>query len=405
MRFHPVAGFLTVGLMTVVSFTNALGSVIMFPLGPFLAADLGVPAQDAAFTSAAYAAAAGVGGLLSALFLGRIERRVALVGSLGVVGLGTLAAGLAPEFRSLLAARMVSGLCAGPLLAAVIATVAQAVPESGRNRAVSAIIGSYGLALVLGLPLALTMTATSAGWRGPLLVLAGVCLALLLPIWFTLRPFEREPDPIAPIGLLRLIQRPESLTGLLLIAGASFATLLISPHIGTFALRNAGISDAGLRTVFVVGGGLALLTTGLTGWAMDRVGPLAASIGVSVVLTILLSFSFIVPVAPGLAIPVLGMLLAGQLARSAVAQASATRVARPGDQMTYQCLVAATTSLAQAAGAGVSTVILQEMPSGRLRGMASVALISIGLAWLAPMLLLVLKAQLARRDHTATTGD
>jgi predicted MFS family arabinose efflux permease len=399
---HGGAGLARLVLLGAIAFVNALAAVIVFPLAPFLATALAVPAQQTAFTSVIFSAAAGLGGLAGALFLGRAALQRVTAGALAGLGLGSLAAALAPDFSALLAARAFTGFCTAPLLAAVFAIIPDAVPEERRNRALSLVVGSYGLALVLGLPVSLLLAASAAGWRAAFLAMAGLCLALLVACHprFGLLPGSgaaRRATPVRPQGILALLRQPESLTGLALIASASFGTLLISPHIGTFALRNAGLREAGLWAVYLIGGGLALATTRATGWAMDRIGALAASVIVAVLLTLLLALVFGGSGPWGPAAPLLGLLLATQLARSTVAQASAAQVSRPADRLTYQCLVAAGTSLAQAAGAGCSALLAREGIDGRLSGMAALAALSIAAAWIAPPLLLLLRRQLRRR--------
>jgi len=192
-----------------------------------------------------------------------------------------------------------------------------------------------------------------------------------------------------------ILMRPGSLTGLLLAGGASFSTLLISPHLGTFALKNAGATASELSLIYVIGGGLALLTTGSTGWVMDRCSPRAASLAVGLVLTVLLVYAFVSPVLLPFTIPVLGFVLAAQLARSTVAQASATRVPRPSERIAYQCLVSAVTSLAQAAGAGLSALLLSERADGHLIGIEWPALISISVCWLSLWLVARLERQIS----------
>jgi predicted MFS family arabinose efflux permease len=174
--------------------------------------------------------------------------------------------------------------------------------------------------------------------------------------------------------------------GLGLIASASFGTLLISPHLGTYALRNLGVPPAHLWLIYLLGGGLALVATQATGWAMDRVGTLAAALGVAAGLTGLLLLAFLGAPGPEAALPLLGLVLAGQLARSTVAQASAAQLGQPEERLSYQCLAAAVTSLAQAAGAGLSAALLTEDAQGRLLGMGGLALLSIATAWAAPVL-------------------
>jgi predicted MFS family arabinose efflux permease len=399
------AGLARLVLLGAIAFVNALAAVIVFPLAPFLALGFAVPAQETALTSVIFSAAAGLGGLAGALFLGRAALWRVAVGALTGLGLGSLAAALAPNFTMLLAARAFTGFCAAPLLAAVFAIIPETVPEARRNRALSLVVGSYGLALVLGLPASLLLAASAAGWRAAFLGMAGLCLALLAachPRFGLLLggTAAGRAMSVRPQSILALLRRPESLTGLALIGSASFSTLLISPHIGTFALRNAGLQEAGLWAVYLIGGGLALVTTRTTGWAMDRIGALAASVAVAVSLTLLLLLAFTGGGPWGPAAPLLGLLLAAQLARSTVAQASAAQVANHADRLTYQCLIATGTSLAQAAGAGCSALLAREGSDGRLSGMFGLAALSMAAAWAAPLLLLLLRRQLRLRSET-----
>ncbi len=189
--------------------------------------------------------------------------------------------------------------------------------------------------------------------------------------------------------------RPGSVTGLLLTACASFATLLISPHLSTFAIKNLGASPSELGSIYLIGGGLALLTTGSTGWVMDRLSPRIASVAVGAVLTVLLVYAFVSPVLLPFTIPVLGFVLAAQLARSTIAQASATRVPRARERIAYQCLVSAVTSLAQAAGAGSSALLLSERSDGQLIGIEWPALISVLICWMSLWLVVRLERQIS----------
>ncbi|MBE9605422.1 MFS transporter [Acetobacteraceae bacterium H6797] len=392
------AQFIALGLLGCIAFINAMGAVIVFPLAPFMARDLGVPAHEAALTSTTFTLAAAVGGLVGAIFLGGYSRRVSLVTSLAGLGIGTLGGAVAPNFESLLLMRALAGFCSGPLMATLTATAAESVAESQRNRAISVIIGTYGLALVMGLPFALLLTEWG-GWRLPFLAMAGLCLAALIPAWPVFAPRPGAP-PLGRVGvasLLRQLRRGESLTGLGLIAAASFASLLLSPHISAYALHNLGISESGLRVVYLIGGGLGLLTTRITGTVMDRVSPFQASVGVAVVMTLVLAPAFWLSHGVTMAIVMLGLVLAVQLARSTVAQASASRVPEPADRISYQCLAAASTSLFQAVGGAFSAAALREAPSGRLVGVEWLAGLSILLAWLAPVLVALLDRQLARR--------
>lgn len=393
------AGLLSILLLGAISFANAVGTVITFPLGPFLARDLGAGLEDAALASMTFTAAAGVGGLAGAWLLAGVNIRHALCGSLAGLAIMTAAAGFAPDFTTLLIARAAAGLCAGPLMGVLVAAVSGAVPERERARAVGAIVGSYGLAIVIGLPLALALAAGWGGWRAAFFATAALCAALLPPAWVMLgRPQPTASGP--PTGLLRLLRQPESLLGLSMIAMASFGTLLLAPNLSTYALHNAGMSAGGLQIVYALGGTVSLFTTQAAGWVIDRIGPLPASLTVAAVMTLVLLGAFgPVPVPVAAMVVLLGLLLAVQLARSTIAQATAARIALPADRVAYQCLASATTSLFQGLGAGVSTLVLAERADGSLVGMGWLAAGSVALSWVPALVLIVLERRLAARER------
>ncbi len=70
---------LTIILLSTVAFVVALNSIIIFPLGPFLADSLGFPPQQVGFLGSSYSIAAAIGGFISAGFLDRFDRRSALL--------------------------------------------------------------------------------------------------------------------------------------------------------------------------------------------------------------------------------------------------------------------------------------------------------------------------------------
>jgi DHA1 family inner membrane transport protein len=388
----------TLALLGVVAFVNALGSVIVFPLAPFLATDLGIPPQDAAFSTVYFNGAAGIGGLAGALLLARVRRVPALCATLAGLAVSSAGAALAPNFATLLLARLAGGLCAGPLLGILMTAAADVAPGPARGRAISAIVASYGLALLLGSPMALALVSWTGTWRASFGVLSGLCASLILAVHLVFRARPRPTSEESSWGIadvLRLLATPGVPGGLLLPASASFATLLISPHLGTFALKNGGLTVAELGLVYLIGGTLALFTAGITGWALDQFGPALASAVVGLVLTPLLATAFLASVPAGVLAPILGLTLAAQLARSTVAQASASRVPRAKDRVAFQCLVSATTSFAQAAGAAVSTVLLSEGLNGHLVGMGWLAGLSIALCWIPLWLIIRLERQIA----------
>ncbi len=78
-------------LIAAVQFVNILDFVIVMPMGPELAAQLGFSKAHVGYINGAYTAAASLMGFLGSFFLDRFDRRTALAVSLVGLVLGTLA--------------------------------------------------------------------------------------------------------------------------------------------------------------------------------------------------------------------------------------------------------------------------------------------------------------------------
>ena len=99
-------------LLAAVSFVNILDFMMVMPLGPDFARDLGIATSKLGIIAGSYTAAAAVAGVVGAMFLDRFDRRQALaVAMLGLVT-ATALGGLAVGLGTLVAARVLAGLFA-----------------------------------------------------------------------------------------------------------------------------------------------------------------------------------------------------------------------------------------------------------------------------------------------------
>lgn len=398
-----------VALLAAVAFVVALNATVMFPLGPFLVAEIGGRADALGYLGAVYSLSAALGGLAASFVLDRFDRRTALAACVALFTLATAASAAAPNMAALMATRAMAGLAAGPLWGLLVAIVSDVVPTSRRGLAVSRLVGTYGLALVLGLPAGTLLAALPGGWRWALLALAigGGAVSALTAIAIGPRrehlAAAKPPSSGAWRGVLRLVAGESSLIAFLLIAASSFSALLVSPNLPVFVLGNTGLGATGLSSVYLLGGVLTLAVVPLAGRTSDRFGALPVAVGAALLTTLVLGAAFLgaAPLLP--ALPVLAMVLVMQLVRSTVSQGSATRVPIPAERAAFQSLAAAVTNLAQALGAGTAPLLLSLRPDGRLAGMDRVAWLAIAASWAAPLLLVRLEAVLRRRGLPPVT--
>ena len=91
--------------LAAVQFVSIVDFVILMPLGPQLMRDLQVGPAAFGLAVSAYTVAAGIGGLAFAPLLDRVGRRSGFLGLYAAFLVGTLLCGLAPGYRTLIAAR------------------------------------------------------------------------------------------------------------------------------------------------------------------------------------------------------------------------------------------------------------------------------------------------------------
>ncbi|MGO1075168.1 MFS transporter [Inquilinus sp. CA228] len=399
-----------VALLAAVAFVVALNATVMFPLGPFLVAEVGGRADAVGYLGAVYSLAAAVGGFAASFVLDRFDRRDALACCVGAFTLAIGASAAAPDMAALMLTRALAGCAAGPLWGLLIAVASDVVPPQRRGLAVGRLVGTYGLALVLGLPAGTLLAAMPGGWRWALLALAlgggaisAVTVYAIGPHRGHLSDVVAKPFNVEWRAVFRLIAGQPSLIAFLLIAAASFSALLVSPNLPVFVLRNTGLGPTGLSAVYLLGGALTLAVVPLAGRTSDRFGALPVAAGAALTTTLVLGAAFLgeAPLLP--ALPILAMVLVLQLVRSTVSQGSATRVPLPAERAAFQSLAAAVTNLAQAIGAGTAPLLLSVRPNGMLAGMDRVAWLAIAASWTAPLLLMRLETVLRRRGLPPVT--
>ena len=106
-----------IAILTILQFTVILDFMVLSPLGAILMPALSINTQQFGWVVSAYAFSAGASGLLAAGFADRFDRkRMLLVFYTGFLA-GTLLCGLAPDYHTLLAARVVTGIFGGVISA------------------------------------------------------------------------------------------------------------------------------------------------------------------------------------------------------------------------------------------------------------------------------------------------
>jgi predicted MFS family arabinose efflux permease len=238
-------------------------------LGP-VAADLGVSAARAGQTIVAYALAFALAAPAAALLLARVCRRRVLLGGLALFTLGMVGSAWAPDFGSLMVARVVAGIGAAIFTPNATVVAASLVPPAERGRAIATVFAGFTLASVFGVP-AGTWLGLHAGWRVGMAMT--VVLALVALVMVALFVRGRIDAPAASLAQWRAVAHDRRALALLGVTGIAMAgTYAVFAYIGPFLAAYpvpGALGTAGLLLVFGLSGALGNL---LSGRYIDRLG-------------------------------------------------------------------------------------------------------------------------------------
>ena len=272
--FTPYQKFV-VALLAFLQFTVILDFMILSPLGAILMHDLQITPQQFGLVVSVYAFSAGSSGLLAAGFADRFDRKRFLLFFYSGFVLGTLLCGLAPDYLSLLAARMVTGLFGGVLSSIVAAIITDLFPLSMRGRVMGIIQTAFASSQVLGIPLGLYL-ATHWGWHMPFLLIVAVSLAVGAVIVTKLQPItthlQLEHPGTAFAHLWATVSTPRYLQAFATVMLLSTGGFMLMPFGSAFSVHNLGVSMDMLPMVYVITGCCAMIVGPLVGRLSDSVG-------------------------------------------------------------------------------------------------------------------------------------
>ncbi|MFI9365774.1 MFS transporter [Kitasatospora sp. NPDC053057] len=161
----------------------AIGTTEFAAMGllPQVAGSLHVSIPQAGWLISAYALGVVVGApLLTALAAGK-PRKAVLVALAGLFATGNLLCALAPDFWTLAAARLITGLPHGAFFGAGAVAAAELVAPDRRARAVAVMFSGLTVANIVGVPAA-TLLGQHLGWRATMLVVVLIATAGTLAI-------------------------------------------------------------------------------------------------------------------------------------------------------------------------------------------------------------------------------
>lgn len=386
-------------LISAVQFVNLLDFMVVMPLGPDFAGDLGIRLSEIGWVGGAYTGAAAISGLLAARILDRYDRRSALAVTLVGLVIGTACGGLSTGLYSLMAARIVAGCFGGPATALSLSIIADVVAPERRGRALGIVMGAFSLASVLGLPCALEL-ARLGGWRSAFFAVAGLGVLVAgaaLRLMPALRLHLNAPVP-------QLTGDPASSGPRLVVVYALLSTFTVMvaafsiiPNISAFVQGNLHYPREQLGILYLAGGSASFIGMRLMGPVVDRFGSaVSAAIGTASFVAIIFAAFWAEWQIPVMLIYVTFM--TSMAIRNVALGAVSSRVPLAHERARFMSIQSTVQHAASSLGAILSAQLLYEQADHSLTGMPKIAGLAIVLAVFLPVLLHRIERDVSARE-------
>lgn len=386
-------------LIGIAQFVNVLEFMMVMPLGPDLATDIGIPLSKLGWLGSSYTAAAAVAGFFGVILLARVPRRRTLVVSLSGLALGTIAGGFARDTATLLISRVAAGIFGGPATSATIGLVADYIPEARRGQAMGAVMSAVSIAAILGVPLSLKLSELG-GWRMPFFAV-GTLTAVTTALAVFFLPPPPAPQHASPIenlkeALTRLFAKKHVWMSYVTTSLGMMSGFLVIPNLAAFVQGNMGFPRDKMGELFFVGGIFSFVSMRFSGRLVDRYGSARVGSLASVGLLALLWLFFYrqISLSPFLFFITFMPILS---ARNVSFQTLNSKVPDPHERSMYMSALSSINHVGSAGGAFIASQLLSQNPDGALVGMSRVALLSMAFgSALVPLLWAVEKVVTSR---------
>lgn len=289
-------------ILIITAFVDMVGLLMVLPLIPYYARDLGASALTVTLLIVSFTAAQLLSAPMWGRFSDRYGRRPALLVGLGSAAIAYVVFAYANTIWLLLLSRVVQG-AGGGTVGVVQAYVADATEPQNRAKALGWLSAATNVGVALGPPLG--SLALLAGRSGPGLAAAGLCLINMVFAWRYLtesrdmqdaRNNRRKPGA-SRAAILHVLTNPGEpgprLIWIYAIAMGAFSGM--TAILALFLADRFAVGERQVWMFFTYIGTISVITrAGVLGWAVDRLGEARLSrIGLALLAAGLLGFPFV----------------------------------------------------------------------------------------------------------------
>jgi DHA1 family inner membrane transport protein len=231
--------------------------------------DLGVSISAAGLLISGYALGVVVGAPIMTIATGKWPRKTVLLVLMGVFTLGNAACALAPDYWSLMAARVLTAFAHGTFFGVGSVVATTLVAPNKKASAIAVMFTGLTVANILGVPFG-TWLGQGYGWRSTFWVVTLVGLVAFAIIALLVPKDKAAPEASNLGNDLAVLARPQVLMGLLTTVLSWVGVFAVFTYIAPILIRISGFSESAVSPILLVFGGGLVVGNLLGGRFADR---------------------------------------------------------------------------------------------------------------------------------------
>ena len=307
----PIALF----ALTLSAFAIGTTEFVIVGLVPTSAQDLGVTLPSAGLLVSLYALGVAIGAPVLTALTGRWNRKLVLLSLMGLFIIGNILAWMAPNYSSLITARILTGLAHGVFFSIGSTIATSLVPKEKEASAIAIMFTGLTVALVTGVPLG-TFIGQTFGWRATFLTVAVLGAIALIGSAFLVPRNLKQSKPATLRQQLEVITHPRLLLVYAMTAVGYGGTFTAFTYL-TPILEDVTGFASGMVSLLLLVYGVSVAAGNIWGGKLaDRFGPTSALYivfgGLAAILFVL-TFSAYNPVAAVITLLVWGAFAFGNV--------------------------------------------------------------------------------------------
>ena len=261
--------------LTLSAFAIGTTEFVIVGLIPVMATDLNVSLPSAGLLVSLYALGVAIGAPVLTALTGTWPRKKVLLSVMGLFVLGNLLAWQAPDYNTLIIARILTGLAHGVFFSIGSTIATGLVPKEKAASAIAIMFSGLTVALVTGVPLG-TYIGQIFGWQATFLIVSVLGLIALVGSAFLVPANLKQTKAVSIASQLKVLTEPRLLLVYGITAIGYGGTFVAFTYLAPILEQVSGFQSSSVSLIMLVYG-VSVVFGNISGGKMaDRVGPVKA---------------------------------------------------------------------------------------------------------------------------------